>query len=284
MRKRSAVVAPEQGSAPPEPVVNDAPSDVVLIDPVNEPERKPGWDAPIDRTPGREGAEVHTVGQLEAAIAEIVRLKGDAAASGWRLGRAIHDLEKRGLWKLSLPRYKSFDGFCNGELSMSPKHAHTLMDVAANYTEDAVRAWGTTKLGLVLTAPPADQPRLQARVEQGAPKREIERAVVEAKAKAQHQRPARDGSARKPPAPKKLPSKQIAIANLLGSVTIKLYAKPEGSMKGVDITTLVRAKKAADAIGRLELVNDLVMLFQVVQDATTGELRLKIATKQDDGE
>jgi hypothetical protein len=250
-----------------------------------------GASAAIVKDDTKASSEIQTVSQLDEAVKKVQYLKGGAAASYWELGVAITDLYKRGLWKLRgetndkgkfKARWASFEAFCNTELEMTPTHARTLMDVSANYSEPQVRAWGTTKLGLVLTAPPADRPRIQQRVEAGASTAAVKDEVKKVKQKKGHTKSSRAGDKRGGKTGQKGTVKRIAIANLLGTQTIKLHKKPD-NMKGVDISALPRAKKLADQpIGIMELANDVRMLFSVSEN-THGEWQLKVVTQRDEG-
>lgn len=237
-------------------------------------------------------SEVQTEGQLDDAVKRVQTLKGDAAASGWSLGAAIQDIYQRGLWKLRVekndkgkvkPRWASFEAFCNAELAMSPTQARTLMDVSQNYTEAQVRAWGTTKLGLVLSAPPEDRPRLQARVEQGAGTAEVRDEVKKVKRAKSYTKPSRAGNARGGKTGQKgKAAKQITVASILGTQTVKLFKKPDAIKKDLDLSELARAKKLGDLpFGKLELTNDVHMLF-LVQENAAGELQLKVVTQRDE--
>lgn len=56
------------------------------------------------------------------------------------------------------PRWPSFNAFCRAELGMTPKNAYSLSDVSKNFTEEQANHWGTSKLGLLLTARPFSFP------------------------------------------------------------------------------------------------------------------------------
>jgi hypothetical protein len=249
-----------------------------------------GAIVPADDT--KASSEVQTVGQLDEAVKNVQTLKGNMASGGWALGAAIQDIYKRGLWKLRgevndkgkfKARWASFEAFCNAELSMTPQHARTLMDVSSNYSEAQVRAWGTTKLGLVLSAPPEDRPRIQQRVEEGAAASEVRDEVKKTKRKKGHSAASRAGDKRGGKTGQKGKAvKQITVASILGTQTVRLYKKPD-SMKGVELDKLPRAKKLGDQpIGVLELANDVRMMFSVSEN-TNGELQIKVVTQRDEG-
>lgn len=245
-------------------------------------------------------SEIRTVRELDAAVADIESLKGRSAAAMWQLGRRIADIHQHQLWKLRVEvaeggkataRFKTWESFVHTELKMSPKTAARAMDVALHYSEQQVALWGTLKLDLLLSAPPEERERImKEKVEAGAGTREIEQEVKRTKAQAGFKRETRDKSGRggrrsetqvnKAAAEKKKEgSKQITIANIIGTQTVKLYKRP-ASLKNVDWKAQPRAKKIADQpIGILELENDVEMLL-AVQETSTGELAVKVITQR----
>lgn len=140
---------------------------------------------PPDKTPVEYKASpvLATVEDLDHAVARVRVLKTDAAASMWALGAVIADIKAKQLWKLrneadrDIPAWKTWDAFAHHELYMTPKNANALAEIAERFTEKQVRAFGTTKLGLILQAPPRAQAELEVKVAEGATKREIETEV-----------------------------------------------------------------------------------------------------------
>jgi hypothetical protein len=238
---------------------------------------------------------IHTQRELDAAVAEVETLKGSAATGYWALGRAIERIHVQQLWKLRQEtdekgktklRWKTWEAFCHSELKMTPKTANRAMDVATRYTEEQIRLWGATKLELLLQAPPEERERImKEQVEKGAGKREIEKEVRKAKSKAGFTRPSRGTHGGKTDATqtKSVGSKNIVVAEIIGTQTIKAYKRP-ASLKNVDWKEQVRAKKLADEpIGVWRMLNDVVAYISVTTSAA-GELQFKIAVQREESE
>jgi hypothetical protein len=114
---------------------------------------------------------------LNAAVKQVHELKSRAALSMWTLGRAILDIHDRQLWKVrsrqGRPAYKSFAQFSRTELGLSKVHAFRLMAVARAFSEEQVASFGTTKLALVLQAPPEHREALLSLAKHGASTRAL---------------------------------------------------------------------------------------------------------------
>src|SRR5262249_45049301 len=92
------------------------------------------------------------------AVDRTYQLKAEAAGSMWKLGRHLHDLHSKELWRARLDedgraKYKTFAVFCTSELKMTDANAHRLIAVARRYDEETVNQCGTAKLGLLLMLP-----------------------------------------------------------------------------------------------------------------------------------
>lgn len=236
---------------------------------------------------------IRTERDLDAAVAEVHRLKGEGALAYRHIGEfMMKHIYGPQLWKLRTeggkPRYKNVDAFCNDELGMSPQHAWKLMDVARNFTDAQVKAFGTTKLGLLLEAPKEEQSKIQKRMEAGelTTKREVEKEVRKANkglvGKERKNRHGKTGaSARLGTAGTGASTKAITVAKILGLQTVKLFKKP-ANVKKFDPKELDRAKKIGDVpFGFLELTNEVKMYFALHQSAA-GELVLKVNTVRDE--
>lgn len=229
--------------------------------------------------------------ELNKRVENVIRMKGDAAASMWVLGGEIRALYEENLWKhrndaKGSPRYKSWESFVNIELGMTPQNAYKLLDIHKHFTEEKVRAFGTSKLGLVLEAPKEDQAKVMRDVEKGATKAKVTETVRKLKKDKGHTRPSRDGTKRDTTAAtqarkeKKPKAKEITIAKILGRQVVKLYHKP--TTKTFDLKTLKPAKRIADhPWGTYELANDVTMEFYV-QETSGGLLQLVVTTKRDE--
>ena len=228
---------------------------------------------------------------LDVAVADIRKLKVETVVGYKALGLRIKDVYDQQLWKLRTAegkqRYKNVDAFFHIELGMTPDTAYGLIDMAARYSDEQIQKFGATKLKLLCEAPKEDQPRIMGEIERGASKREVEKIVREVKKKKNHRNPRRDtgtvaqGTVGEAGGRKRVTS-QIAVANMMGTVQVKLYKRPSGSRQPLKemISEGVRARRLADEpFGMHELANDVVQIF-TVQESPSGELVLKIKTKR----
>ncbi len=238
----------------------------------------------------RTSSNTHTVRELDAAVSQVQKLKGDGAVAMWTLGMAMRNIYDNQLWKLrsdpttGKPMYKSVDAFCNSELGMTPQNAYKLMDISKNYSEDKVRTFGTAKLGLLLEAPPEDQKRILEKMEadkkagKNTPFRQVEAEVRQVNKK--KKKAPRESRGKKMPTGggRKKESKQITVASILGSNTVKLYTKATFKSEPGDQK---RAKKFAELPwGRMELENGVVM-FMALQENAAGEWQIRVETKRE---
>jgi hypothetical protein len=231
---------------------------------------------------------------LDARVAEVYRFKGDAAAGQWDVGRVVHEIYSENLWQLRLqkdgkPRYKTWESFVLQELKMSHPNVKLLMDVSQTYSREQVHALGTHKLGLTMTLPPEDRPRLLAAIEGGASKREVEEEVRRTKKEKGFRRPNREspnpkaaaqaGTVAKGSTGRKPREEKITVAQITGRTTVKLYKKP-ASMKNIDMNALVRAKRHADVPWAMhKLSNNVQQSFTISEDGA-GFWTLLIETRR----
>lgn len=225
-----------------------------------------------------------TTETLDAAIAEVIRLKAQASSSTWELGARIRVIFDGQLWKQRLvedgsaPRFKGFDPFCTHELGITPTYAYKLMDISKNFGEADVRKFGTSKLGLLLMAPAEDRPGIKDKIEKGASKREIAEVVKETRKKRGVTK--RETGRKAMPAGTGRKSEKITVANVIGRKTIKMFKKPES--RKADPSTWVRARRLADVPwGRMELENGVVQYF-AMQESASGELQLVVETRREE--
>lgn len=234
-------------------------------------------------------AEVISAKDLDKAVADLQKLKGNAAESYWELGKKLLEINEKQLWKLRVDekgkaKYKGFDAFVFAECGMSVQHAYNAIEVAKNYDDPKeVRELGTTKALLLLKAAPEDRPKLKEKAKAGATTREIKKDAQKSRAlkgsgkKSQQAKAGAKGAAST--AKKKAAvADKVSIANIEGSKTIKLFKRPD-SLRGLDWAQLARAKKLADVpFGKHELANGVVQYFSVLEK--DGELVLKIETRR----
>lgn len=276
----------QQGKAEAQPMEEAEATDNPNKGKKKKKEKKNGASSEVPASDLKASTAIRTERELDEAVKDVDRLKSDAAGSYWQLGHRIREIHDQQLWKLRTetdekgkvkPRWKTWESFCNGELSMTPKSANSAIDVSQHYSEEQVRLWGRSKLDLLLRAPPIERERiLKEKVEKGASAREVEAEVRKAKSKSGFTRPTRGNRGGKTAeAQAKSPTKQVTIASLLGVQTIKAYKKP-ATLKGVDWKEVPRAKRLADQpIGVWNLLNDVVAYISVSESAG-GELQFKI--------
>jgi hypothetical protein len=233
---------------------------------------------------------------LDKAVAKVQQLKSKSSEDYWNLGQEIGHIYKSQIWKLrnedGKPRYRTVDAFVAAELGMTPPQAWKCMATAEAFTVEQVRAFGSTKLGLILEAPEEMRPQLQKAVEEGVTKRALEKEVRKGN-KGRKTIKQRDGKVRKAvqdgvtkkglkakktgPKPKAGRS-VITVANITGVTTILLYKK--GSQEGDDKKQWTRAKRIADQpTGSLELENAVIQTYEVT-DGPDGCLKLRIKTER----
>jgi hypothetical protein len=231
---------------------------------------------------------------LDVRVAEVYRFKGDAAAGQWDVGRVVHEIYVENLWQLRLqkggkPRYKTWESFVLQELKMSHPNVKLLMDVSQAYSREQVHALGTHKLGLTMTLPPEDRPRLLAAIEGGATKREVEEEVRRTKKEKGFRRPNREspnpkaaaqaGTVAKGSTGRKPREEKVTVAQITGKTTVKLYKKP-ASMKNIDMNSLVRAKRHSDVPWAMhKLSNNVQQSFMISEDGA-GFWTLVIETRR----
>jgi hypothetical protein len=244
----------------------------------------------------RKSRDIVTQRQLDEAVAKVHAAKGETAVSYYRLGVAVREIYDRGIWQLRVddkgkPRWKGFDAFVHHELGMLPGQAFQAMDVTRNYSEAQVLAWGRTKLSLIMQAPEDKHPELEAMLEGGASKREIEAEVRKAKKESGHQRSnRRSDREQSPEAAANMgkgagrPLEKITIAATVSKQRIKLYAAAvlTPKQRRGDLEEAKRAKRFADKpFGREELSNGVVQYFYL-QENSVGEWDLVIDRVRED--
>lgn len=241
---------------------------------------------------------------LDEAVARVERLKRDMGTdwgkSNWKLGRAIHEIYEKQLYKQRTKpdgsaAYKGFKEFVKAELDMSHTTAFFTMDISQQFTEEQAIEYGISKLRYVLQAPKEDRQLLLDKAGEGASKRQLEAMAREAKEKRGGKQPTRDKSKaghnqkdgkdskaqasmtesahkKKANEKKKKADRQsaITVAKLLEKQQIKLFKKPEKRSESIEEQP--RAKRLADRpIGQLTLENGVVMTFEV-KTSGAGEL------------
>lgn len=266
--KRTKKVNPAQATLPIATLAKK--SDAIIIDP---------------KTVAIEKAGNYTERDLNAAVARVVKLKGDTCVSMWHLGVEFTNIHTKQLWKLRTDdvkgaRYKAFDQFCARELGMSHGNVFSLIDVSRNFSEAQARAFGTSKLALLLEAPEVAQAKImEEKIAKGAPLSEVREEVK--KARAEHGVVKRNTGRRKAPKGKttntsKNPEK-ITIAGLLGKHKVSLVTKATAK----DEEPKAAKRLADEPVGTLEMSNRTKMHFSIITDKAGG-LVLQVVTTRDE--
>lgn len=208
---------------------------------------------------------------LDQYVLEVKAMQDRTAADGWLLAKKIAegmeaDIQKARTNDKGVPVYKTYESFAAAELGMSRKYVHGLVQIAKEFPDpgDEVKRLGTTKLRLLVTAPPEKKAELLERVKQGE---KIGRRQLQAE------------TGRKPDDKPKKGKKEtmgqtITVAAIEGKRTVKLYAKP-ATKADFDVKTARAAKRLDDMPwGWLDMTNDVRLTFTLLKNAA-GELILR---------
>jgi hypothetical protein len=130
-------------------------------------------------------AEIISLDYLEQNVQTIRNLKLAMSENFYSLGLA---LKEKCLWALRKkksgePKYKNFEAWARAEVKLGRTQAMKCIHVVENFTEEEVRRIGHTKLAIALQVPPQHRDELVKQAEEGASKRELERAAAELKGK-----------------------------------------------------------------------------------------------------
>lgn len=241
---------------------------------------------------------LETAQTLDTQVADVKRLVKkvndstvDAAESYWQLGQKLLEINASQSWKLRVDdkgkrAYKSWDSFVGAELGMSLDQAYRAIEVAKEYdTPTLVREIGQTKAAMLLRAAPEDRPALEKAAREGASVRQLHAGVQESRAKhgapKQTQQSKAGAKSAATRAGAKKSGERVSMAMFEGTVTVKLYKKPE-SLRGLEWPPEKRAKALGDTpFGRHEMANGLVQYVSIIKDKN-GELVAKIQTVRED--
>ena len=237
-----------------------------------------------------------TTSALNSAVTEFHKLKAVGACNYWDLGAKAQEIHAKQLWKARVtekgkPAYTNFEGFCLSELGMKATSVFDMMDVSKAFPREHVLQYGSAKLGLVLKAPPEDQPKLleiagksswrklkehvsKAREEKGLKKRVTGRKPMQA---LRQDLACDDGMARQGRQSNGI-RQDSPLARLLYNPPAPLFKKSD--KKGYKLTDQPRAKKLGDApIGCHVLPNGVELWLSVSANAA-GDLQLKCTMKR----
>jgi hypothetical protein len=276
MVKRRRVTAAAAAQPEPEQPAEPAPKKLALV--------KPTEVAP-DKYTERDLDDLRD-SIIRARVATTDAL-ANAGALSWQLGKELLRAKKTGLWQLrrtpdGAPAYKGEDAFYRKECGIGPTMAHYLMGVAESYPETKASRIGVTKLALLLEAHPDDRPELEAAVEQGASKRELE-AEVRKRNAARHperkrkQKPA--AAARETEAP--IPDEKVVTVALDGPTSAKLLVKDSKTGKvrraqGKDVM-----RDPASVYGLVRCSNEGVTLRVTFRENDKGEISVTLRPKRE---
>jgi hypothetical protein len=217
------------------------------------------------------GEQLHGTPDLDRCVHNINRFAEATARSIWHLGREVIRCHDDQLWKQRVlsdgsPAYASFRAFVIAELKISSAYAYKLIDVCRNCTEQQVRELGPSKLELLIKAPPAIRPQLEA----GAAGKsaveiseELKRLVDEAIGE-----------------PVDVPEDVITVALTMRKVILPLQARP----KGHEHPPLSVATKPARGLedepwAEERLANGVRQRYRLVRNAR-GELELHVERRR----
>lgn len=311
-KKEEAKVAkqPKPAKAPPKPKEPDVIDAVVENTTEGKAREEEVRKDALSKRDERKAALAAGQSELDAAVTNVVRLKSDVAHGYWQLGKELQAIYDKQLWKQRLDAegkpgvYKTsgFDAFVREECGFTAASAYQIMDVAKHFSEEQVRAFGHSKLGLVLKAPSQEQARvLEEGVRAGKTANEIREMVDAAKkSSAPETKPSRDGSTRGgkregagrpakvlsvpggPPPEKTTKRDVITIASIPKRQKVAIMAKP--SKRG---EVPKPAKRIADEpYFTIEFENDVVLKVSLSLNPA-GELVAICEArreKDDDGE
>jgi hypothetical protein len=234
--------------------------------------------------------------QLDAAVAEVKRLKLETVKSAWQLGIQLKKIFDEKLFlqrrdSKGVPVYKTWPQFCAAELDLTSQHAFKLMDVAAIYSEKQIMQHGIARLGIAIRVPEADRQKFvddaakkglnlkqfkdaastltagQSARDTGRGKgnSNLAKAKAGAKAKQPHKGTAPAAKAQPDARPK------ITVAMVLGRTKVPLFGRPK--KKGAEP---VRAKSLKEDPRGSEISPNGVETTYVLQADAKGQLFLVI--------
>jgi hypothetical protein len=223
------------------------------------------------------GALTHTNGaalvlkaapELDAHVAEIRSIQQQTGRVGWLLCKAIADGVRSNVWKSRVDgagkvAYKTYEQFAAAELGMSKKYVQSLIRIYERFIKEVggkelVEQVGTSKLRLLIAAPPEKQEDVLEKIKKGASKREVAKAARDEK------KPAKAKASATPSGKRAT----ITVAAIEGKGKFRLYAKPANPKEAFDEKTAKRAKRMTDTPwGWLDLTNDVRVDIAMLTDA-----------------
>ena len=273
--KRAAKAARDAEKATGKAAAKEAKAAAKLV---KTPPKQDEVGAAVTQIVPKESAALAGVQQLDADVAEVIRLNRGVCAGSWLLAQKVSEISESQRWKLRLDeqgkvKYRTFEDFARVELQMAPNYARDMQKIYVRFTQDVFEKIGPSKLRLVLQAPADQQEEVLEKIKDSVtPKRALAAEVQERRAKAG----LKTSRGEKTKAPEKKPAAEqekgkLTVAAIIGRQTVKLFKKPE--KKGEETS---RAKRLADRpYGHIDLGNDTRCWIEVTADAA-GELVLKL--------
>jgi hypothetical protein len=234
---------------------------------------------------------------LDNAVVEISRLKGEGALSLWRLGKELQSVLEKELWRLrnndeGKPKYKGWHQFVELECGLSKTQGYNWVEIARTFTEADVLKFGQRNLATVIAVPKDQQSDLLKRIATGGKDgnrmttREVEdevkkikdRAGTKSRSKGKGSRDTTKAAQASAAVRAKRPTVTCMVYE--GKQSVKLYTKDTAHF--VDEEKRKRTKKLADgAKGVIECSNGVALHFAVQADAK-GELILAVEARRKD--
>jgi hypothetical protein len=228
--------------------------------------------------------------QLEVVIGRIQELKRDFSRNTWEIGQQVILLTKEtkdqpALWRMRkeddgvTPKYKDFKAFLRAEVGFSYRMAENCKYLVENYTMEKLQLVSTSKMEIVLNAPPGERKKL-IRGAATMPVRQLREKVRDlniAAGKHDKRRAARQERAKKELAAKD-DKKGVVTFTLPGKKgKIWLY-REHADAKG----KFIKANSLTDNYGWIEGVNGVRLVLKVVKDVN-GMRVLYEARREEEG-
>lgn len=241
---------------------------------------------------------VVTAKDLDAAVEEIHALKGNMYVGAHQLGVKLDILATSQLWKQRVDndgtssKYKNFGVFVETECGVSKTYAYKLIDVSRTYTEEQVKKFGASKLGIIVSAPAEMQADMMKKLEEGATQDVL---LAEVKAANQRHREQNEGKLTKTsrsgvtrtaaPSRKPKTSDSVTIATLEGPHKVELFKRETDKDGSYQDVVASKDVSFADGIadlpwGSLPLENRVTLQFMLKANAQ-GKLYLVVKAQRD---
>jgi hypothetical protein len=218
-----------------------------------------------------------TVKTLDRLITEAKALQSSSMRDYVGFGAKIAEIHDKRVWQLRTneagkAQYASFDAFVHHEFGITPQYATLVMKHGKAFTEEERAQLGSSKMTLLLQAPPAEREKLKKEAkEKKLTKRQLAGRVKEARKKANYTGDTPQAQRAALSAKNKTPKATAVLLD--GKKTIKLYQRPP-SLRNIKLEDLKRAKQMGERpFGIIELANQGRLIVEVKKNAA-GEFQL----------